>query len=148
MCPRPIQEILEGEGIQLHLNAKCIGFSKRGERDCRPIGLRRRRRTKLRGTHVLLAVGRRPNTDDLGLDKAGVELDGRGYIRRRRSIAHQRPRHLGPGRLQWKGAFTHTSFNDAEIVAANLLDNDPEAGKRPYPSLRVVHRPAARPRGA
>jgi pyruvate/2-oxoglutarate dehydrogenase complex dihydrolipoamide dehydrogenase (E3) component len=73
----------------------------------------------------LLAVGRRPNTDDLGLDKAGVEVDRRGYIVVDDQLRTSVPGIWAMGDCNGKGAFTHTSFNDSEIVAANLLDNDP-----------------------
>ncbi len=118
-----VQEILTNEGIELRLNATCIGFSKQGEEivahvDCSDES------KEVRGTHLLLAVGRRPNTDDLGLDKAGVELDKHGYVvvddQLRSSVAGI----WALGDCNGKGAFTHTSFNDYEIVAANLLDND------------------------
>ena len=77
------------------------------------------------GTHVLLAVGRRPNTDDLGLEKAGVAVDERGYIVVDDQLRTSVPGIWAMGDCNGKGAFTHTSCNDAEIVAANLLDNDP-----------------------
>jgi pyruvate/2-oxoglutarate dehydrogenase complex dihydrolipoamide dehydrogenase (E3) component len=77
------------------------------------------------GTHLLLAVGRRPNTDDLGLEHAGVETDGRGYIvvddQLRTNVEHI----WAMGDCNGRGAFTHTSYNDYEIVAANLFDDDP-----------------------
>jgi pyruvate/2-oxoglutarate dehydrogenase complex dihydrolipoamide dehydrogenase (E3) component len=119
-----IREILEGEGIRVRLNAKCIAFSKRGEEivahvDCNEPP------TETNGTHVLLAVGRRPNTDDLGLDKAGVEVDHRGYIVVDDQLRSSIPGIWAMGDCNGKGAFTHTSFNDSEIVSANLLDNDP-----------------------
>jgi pyruvate/2-oxoglutarate dehydrogenase complex dihydrolipoamide dehydrogenase (E3) component len=119
-----IQEILKGEGIQLRLDAKCIGFSGEGTEiaarvDCSEAP------SEIRGTHLLLAVGRRPNTDDLGLNKAGVELDQRGYIVVDDQLRTNVPGIWAMGDCNGKGAFTHTAFNDAEIVAANLLDNDP-----------------------
>jgi pyruvate/2-oxoglutarate dehydrogenase complex dihydrolipoamide dehydrogenase (E3) component len=75
------------------------------------------------GSHLLLAVGRIPNTDDLGLDKAGVDMDERGYIRADDKRARI-PGIWALGDCNGKGAFTHTSYNDFEIVAANLLDDD------------------------
>jgi pyruvate/2-oxoglutarate dehydrogenase complex dihydrolipoamide dehydrogenase (E3) component len=119
-----ILEILEREEINVRLNAKCIGFSKRGEEtvvhvDCEPSA------TEVSGTHVLLAVGRRPNTDDLGLEKAGVALDGRGYIVVDDQLRSNVPGIWAMGDCNGRGAFTHTSYNDFEIVAANLLDHDP-----------------------
>ena len=77
------------------------------------------------GSHLLLAVGRRPNTDDLGLDKAGVAIDARGYIAVDDQLRTNVPGIWALGDCNGKGAFTHTSYNDFEIVAANLLDNDP-----------------------
>jgi pyruvate/2-oxoglutarate dehydrogenase complex dihydrolipoamide dehydrogenase (E3) component len=80
---------------------------------------------------VLLAVGRRPNTDDLGLDAAGVETDARGYIKVDDQLQTNVPGIWALGDCNGRGAFTHTAYNDFEIVAANLLDNDPR---------RVSHR--------
>jgi pyruvate/2-oxoglutarate dehydrogenase complex dihydrolipoamide dehydrogenase (E3) component len=119
-----IQEILEREGIRVRLNAKCIAFSRRGEEtvarvDCVEDS------PEVSGTHALLAVGRRPNTQDLGLEKAGVAVDPRGYIVVDDQLQTSAPGIWAMGDCNGKGAFTHTSFNDAEIVAANLLDNDP-----------------------
>jgi len=119
-----IKEILERENIHVRLNAKCIGFSKRGEEisthvDCTTGA------PEVSGTHVLLAVGRRPNTDDLGLERAGVSVDKRGYIEVDDQLRTNVHGIWALGDCNGKGAFTHTSFNDAEIVAANLLDDDP-----------------------
>ena len=118
-----IQEIVERENINVRLNAKCIGFSRRGEEiiaqvDCITGA------PEVSGTHVLLAVGRRPNTDDLDLEKAGVSLDRRGYVVVDDELRTSAPGIWALGDCNGKGAFTHTSFNDGEIVAANLLDND------------------------
>jgi pyruvate/2-oxoglutarate dehydrogenase complex dihydrolipoamide dehydrogenase (E3) component len=119
-----IKEILEREGIDVRLNAKCIGFSKRGEEiivhsDCADGPM------EVAGSHVLLAVGRRPNTDDLGLDKAGVSMDKHGYIVVDDQLRTNVAGIWALGDCNGKGAFTHTSYNDFEIAAANLLDNDP-----------------------
>jgi pyruvate/2-oxoglutarate dehydrogenase complex dihydrolipoamide dehydrogenase (E3) component len=119
-----IQEILEHEGIHIRLNAKCIGFSRLGE------GIAAKAECvdgapEIPGTHVLLAVGRRPNTDDLGLDKAGVAVDEHGYIEVDDQLRSSVPGIWALGDCNGKGAFTHTSYNDFEIAAANLLDNDP-----------------------
>ena len=119
-----IREILEGEGIDVRLNAKCIAFKKDGNGvamslDCTegaPV---------VKGTHVLLAVGRRPNTDDLGLDQAGVKTDAKGYIVVDDQCRTNVPGIWAIGDVNGRGAFTHTSYNDFEIVAANLFDNDP-----------------------
>ena len=77
------------------------------------------------GSHLLLAVGRTPNTDDLGLDKAGIEVDERGYIAVDDQLHTSVPGVWALGDCNGQGAFTHTSYNDYEIVAANLLDDDP-----------------------
>src|SRR3712207_1545692 len=76
------------------------------------------------GSHVLLAVGRRPNTDDLGLDNAGVAVDARGYIKVDDHLATNVPGIWALGDCNGRGAFTHTAYNDHEIVAANLLDRE------------------------
>jgi pyruvate/2-oxoglutarate dehydrogenase complex dihydrolipoamide dehydrogenase (E3) component len=76
------------------------------------------------GSDVLLAVGRRPNTDDLGLDRAGVAVDSRGYIKVDDGLQTNVPGIWALGDCNGRGAFTHTSYNDYEIVAANLLDGD------------------------
>jgi pyruvate/2-oxoglutarate dehydrogenase complex dihydrolipoamide dehydrogenase (E3) component len=79
---------------------------------------------EISGSHLLLAVGRRPNTDDLSLDKAGVTVDEHGYIVVDDQLRTSAPGIWALGDCNGRGAFTHTSFNDAEIVAANLLDNE------------------------
>ena len=76
------------------------------------------------GSHLLLAVGRRPNTDDLGLEEAGIAVDERGYIAVDDELRTNVPGIWALGDCNGRGAFTHTSYNDFEIVAANLLDND------------------------
>ncbi|MCU1238575.1 MAG: h16 [Candidatus Solibacter sp.] len=119
-----MREILEREGIQVRLNAKCIAFSRQGDEivahaECEEGS------PDVPGTHVLLAVGRRPNTDDLGLDRAGVTVDHHGYILVDDQLRTNVPGIWALGDCNGRGAFTHTSYNDFEIVAANLLDNDP-----------------------
>ncbi|MGV9801035.1 FAD-containing oxidoreductase [Mycobacterium sp. NPDC003449] len=117
-----IKEILEAEGISVRLNATGIRFTKRDNGfDVTPAD----GAEPVSGSHLLLAVGRMPNTDDLGLDRAGVRTDDRGYIvtddQLRTTVDHI----WAMGDCNGKGAFTHTSYNDFEIVAANLLDDDP-----------------------
>ncbi len=121
-----IQEILQKEQIDIRLNSKCIGFSKPPVGD----GIVAHAECvagapEIHGSHVLLAVGRRPNTDDLGLEAAGVVVDARGYIAVDDQLRTSVPGIWAMGDCNGKGAFTHTSYNDFEIVAANLLDNDP-----------------------
>jgi len=119
-----VREILENEGVDVRLNAKCIGLAKRGEQvavtaDCEPSP------EEVVGSHVLLAVGRKPNSDDLGLDKIGVETDGRGFVVVDDQLRTNVPGIWAIGDVNGKGAFTHTSYNDYEILAANLFDDDP-----------------------
>jgi pyruvate/2-oxoglutarate dehydrogenase complex dihydrolipoamide dehydrogenase (E3) component len=119
-----IREIVESEGVEVRLNAKCIGFARQGDEimadvDCESGA------PQVPGSHVLLAVGRRPNTDDLGLDEAGVAVDARGYVVVDDQLRTSAPGVWALGDCNGKGAFTHTAYNDAEIVIANLLENDP-----------------------
>jgi pyruvate/2-oxoglutarate dehydrogenase complex dihydrolipoamide dehydrogenase (E3) component len=78
----------------------------------------------LEGSHLLLATGRRPNTDDLGLERAGVAVDARGFIVVDEQLRSNVPGIWALGECNGHGAFTHTSYNDFEIVAANLLDGE------------------------
>jgi pyruvate/2-oxoglutarate dehydrogenase complex dihydrolipoamide dehydrogenase (E3) component len=115
--------ILAREHIGVRLEAECIAFSrtergvtvhvdcKSGDRD-------------IAGSHVLLAVGRRPNTDDLGLERAGIEVDARGYIQVDDELRTNVKGIWALGDCNGRGAFTHTAYNDFEIVASNLLDGE------------------------
>jgi len=116
-----IKEILEAEGIAIRVDAECIRFEPRGA-DIAVIAECTSGPPEIVGSHVLLAMGRRPNTDDLGLDKAGVALDARGYITVDDELRTSTPGIWALGDCNGRGAFTHTSYNDFEIVAANLLD--------------------------
>jgi pyruvate/2-oxoglutarate dehydrogenase complex dihydrolipoamide dehydrogenase (E3) component len=118
-----VREIVEAEGIEVRLNAKCISLAKHDKgvavhvtcEDGAP---------DVMGSHVLLAVGRIPNTSDLGLDKAGVKTDGRGYIVVDDQLQTSAPGIWALGDCNGRGAFTHTSYNDYEIVAGNLFNAD------------------------
>ncbi|MBD2258219.1 FAD-containing oxidoreductase [Pseudanabaena sp. FACHB-2040] len=117
-----IQEILEAEGVHIRTNAECIAFASHPEGaivhvDCI------KGTPQVIGSHVLLAVGRRPNTDDLGLDCAGVATDARGYIKVDDQLRTNVPGIWALGDCNGRGAFTHTAYNDFEIVSANLLDS-------------------------
>ncbi|UBM08346.1 FAD-containing oxidoreductase [Cupriavidus metallidurans] len=121
-----VREILEREGIEVRLDANCLSARKDGDHiavglDCAGGA------PEVHGSHLLMAVGRVPNTDDLGLDKAGIETDARGYIKVDDQLRTSVPGTWALGDCNGRGAFTHTSYNDYEIVAANLLDNDPRA---------------------
>jgi pyruvate/2-oxoglutarate dehydrogenase complex dihydrolipoamide dehydrogenase (E3) component len=117
-----IKDILEAEGIDIVLGADDVrirksdtGFELTPRAGADPV----------QGSHLLLAVGRRPNTDDLGLEAAGVQTDARGYIVVDDQLKTNVDHIWAMGDCNGKGAFTHTSYNDFEIVAANLLDDDP-----------------------
>jgi pyruvate/2-oxoglutarate dehydrogenase complex dihydrolipoamide dehydrogenase (E3) component len=119
-----VRQILEAEGIQIRLNAKCISFAKRD--GCIAVGTQCNEGVapEVLGTHVLLAVGRTPNTNDLGLDRAGVATDERGYIIVDDQLQTNVPGIWALGDCNGRGAFTHTSYNDYEIVADNLMNGD------------------------
>ncbi len=119
-----VQAFLEAEGIAMRLNAECIGFAPHPDGALVNVDCTSGDRQVV-ASHVLLAVGRRPNTDELGLDRAGVVLDARGYITVDDQLRTSAPGVWAMGDCNGRGAFTHTAYNDFEIVAANLLDNDP-----------------------
>jgi len=118
-----IQQILEEDGVRFRLGAECISFEKRGADIAAHVTCEAGEPDEI-GTHVLLAVGRRPNTDDLGLEAAGIATDERGYITVDDELKTSVPGIWALGDCNGRGAFTHTSYNDYEIVAANLLDGD------------------------
>src|SRR5690348_15773270 len=118
-----VRAILEAEGIVVRCDAECISFEPRGEAIAVGVGCATGE-PEVIGSHALLAVGRRPNTDDLGLDKAGVVTDGRGYITVDDQLRTNVPHIWALGDCNGRGAFTHTAYNDFEIVAANLLDGE------------------------
>jgi pyruvate/2-oxoglutarate dehydrogenase complex dihydrolipoamide dehydrogenase (E3) component len=118
-----IKGIVEAEGIKVRTNATCISLAKHEDGvsvsvDCT------HGEPEVIGSHVLLAVGRTPNTSDLGLDAAGVTTDNRGYIPVDDSLSTNVEGIWALGDCNGRGAFTHTSYNDFEIVAANLLDGE------------------------
>ena len=116
-----IREILEGEGIVVRTGAECIQLAPHAEGIA--VGVEcTEGDPEMVGSHVLLAVGRRPNTDDLGLNQAGIATDSRGYIQVDDFLATNVPGIWALSECNGRGAFTHTAYNDFEIVAANLLD--------------------------
>jgi pyruvate/2-oxoglutarate dehydrogenase complex dihydrolipoamide dehydrogenase (E3) component len=119
-----IAQIFGDEGIEIRTGAECLAVDGKAgdirmQLDCTDGA------PSIIGTHVLLAVGRRPNTDDLDLDEAGVATDAKGYITVDDQCRTSVPGIWAMGDVNGRGAFTHTSYNDYEIVAANLFDNDP-----------------------
>jgi pyruvate/2-oxoglutarate dehydrogenase complex dihydrolipoamide dehydrogenase (E3) component len=119
-----VRTILEREGIQVRLDAKCIAFSPAGGGVTAHLECATGDRAAT-GSHLLLAVGRQSNTDDLGLDRAGFTVDARGTIVVDDFLRTNVPGIWALGDCNGRGAFTHTAYNDYEIVAANLLDDDP-----------------------
>jgi len=122
-----VKEIFEDEGINIRLNAECITVQKEADGsisvgvDCKDGN------NKVTGSHLLLAVGRTPNTHDLGLENTGIETDERGYLKVNDKLHTSVDGIWAIGDCNGRGAFTHTSYNDFEIVAANLLNNDPRS---------------------
>jgi pyruvate/2-oxoglutarate dehydrogenase complex dihydrolipoamide dehydrogenase (E3) component len=119
-----IRSFLEKEGIHIRTSAECIHFTPQGNDIAAGVDCTDDPSDSI-GSHVLLAVGRRPNTDDLGLEKAGVVVDDRGFITVDDQLRTNVPGIWALGDCNRRGAFTHTAYNDYEIVAANLLDKDP-----------------------
>jgi len=116
-----IADILAAEGVGIRVGAKCIRLAPHEKGVAAAVDCAGGE-PEIVGSHLLLAVGRRPNTDDLGLEAAGVETDARGYIRVDDHLATTAPGIWAMGDCNGRGAFTHTAYNDFEIVAANLLD--------------------------
>ncbi|WBH17597.1 FAD-containing oxidoreductase [Sphingomonas radiodurans] len=116
-----VRDILEREGIAVRTGAECISFAAHADGVAVNVECEEGAPSVV-GSHVLLAVGRRPNTDDLGLDAAGIATDGRGYIVVDEQLETSVPGIWAMGDCNGRGAFTHTAYNDFEILAANLLD--------------------------
>jgi pyruvate/2-oxoglutarate dehydrogenase complex dihydrolipoamide dehydrogenase (E3) component len=122
-----VRAILEREGVQVRLNATCIELTKLGAGE---VGVRldcNEGMPEVSGSHLLLAMGRTPNSDDLGLEKSGVARDDHGYILVDNQLRTNVPGIWALGDCNGRGGFTHTSYNDFEIVAANLLDREPRS---------------------
>jgi pyruvate/2-oxoglutarate dehydrogenase complex dihydrolipoamide dehydrogenase (E3) component len=119
-----IADVLRDESIDIRVNSKVVGVETRDTGIAVSIETAGTT-SQVAGSHVLVAIGRRPNTDDLGLDRAGVATDSRGYIQVDDQLRTNVPGIWALGDCNGHGAFTHTSYNDFEIVAANLLDHEP-----------------------
>jgi pyruvate/2-oxoglutarate dehydrogenase complex dihydrolipoamide dehydrogenase (E3) component len=118
-----IAKFLAEEGIDIRVNSKVVGLAKEGDQVAVTVETGAAR-SRIVGSHLLLAIGRRPNTDDLGLDQAGIKIDKHGYVEVDDQLRASAPDVWALGDCNGRGAFTHTSWNDFEIVAGNLLDND------------------------
>ncbi len=139
-----VQEIVENEGVEVRVEAECITAEKRGDQVVVGLTCETGAREAV-GSHLLLAVGRRPNTDDLGVGEAGLAVDERGYIQVDDQLRTNVPGVWALGDCNGRGAFTHTSYNDYEIVAANLLDDDPRrVSDRILTSALYIDPPLAR----
>ena len=119
-----IRSVLEAEGIQIRLDAECIGFARQPDGIVVDVECGEGP-PEIVGSHLLLAVGRIPNTDDLGLDTVGVQTDQRGFVMVDDQLRTNVDGIWALGDCNGRGAFTHTSYNDHEIVVANLFDGDP-----------------------
>lgn len=122
-----VQAFLEAEGIRFVCGARDISVSGASADQPTSVTLKAVLPTgpvEVQGTHLLVAVGRQPNTDDLGLDKAGIKVDARGYIVVDDFLRTNVEGIWALGDVTGHGAFTHTSYNDFEIVLANLLQDD------------------------
>ena len=118
-----IRALLEAEGITIRTGAECISLAM--HEGAPAIGVDcQAGPPEIFGSHILLAVGRVPNTDDLDLAKAGIETDGQGYIPVDDRLQTKVPGIWALGDCNRRGAFTHSAYNDFEIVAANLLDGE------------------------
>ena len=118
-----VRAILEREGIAVRTGATCLSVARQG--DGLAVGVACDSGTpNIEGSHLLLATGRTPNTDDLGLDRAGIAVGPRGFITVNDQLETNVPGVYALGDVNGRGAFTHTSWNDYEIVAANLFDAD------------------------
>jgi pyruvate/2-oxoglutarate dehydrogenase complex dihydrolipoamide dehydrogenase (E3) component len=118
-----IKGIMESDGVDVRLNAECIGFAKQDREVVTKLECSEGP-PEVSGSHVLLAVGRTPNTNDLGLEKAGVSVDKRGHIITDDQLRTNVPGIWALGDCNGKGAFTHTAYNDFQIVSANLLNHE------------------------
>jgi pyruvate/2-oxoglutarate dehydrogenase complex dihydrolipoamide dehydrogenase (E3) component len=116
-----VQSIMEGEGIVVRVSAKCLSVRRDGDEIVAGVDCEEEPRA-VRGSHLLLATGRTPNTDGLGCERAGIDVDKRGYIVVDDQLRTSVDGVFALGDVNGRGAFTHTAWNDYEIVAANLLD--------------------------
>ncbi len=117
-----IQKTLENEGVKFRLNATCMGAKKMDDGQiCVNVNCDQGE-PQVIGTHVLLAIGRVPNTDLLNLENAGIKTDDKGFIKVNDHLETNVPGIYALGDCNGEGAFTHTAYNDFEIIADNKLD--------------------------
>jgi pyruvate/2-oxoglutarate dehydrogenase complex dihydrolipoamide dehydrogenase (E3) component len=116
-----VADILRGEGIDIRVDTKVVGVARHGNGVAVDV-IRDGAHSQIVGSHLMLAIGRRPNTDDLGLDIAGIAVDERDFIKVDDKLCTNVSGVWAMGDCNGRGAFTHTSYNDFEIIAANVLD--------------------------
>ncbi len=136
-----IRSILENEGVRFAMGSECIALS-RARNDVHVGAACASEQPPIVGNHVLLAVGRRPNTDGLGLDVTGVQTDARGFITVDDQCCTTAEGVWAVGNCNGRGAFTHTAWNDHEIVVANLFDQDPRRSSDRVPCYALFIDPA------
>ena len=135
-----LKTVLEGEGIEIRESATCLGVEKRGEKIAVAVSTGGAK-GEIVGSHLLVAVGRVPNTNDLGLDVAGIKTDEHGFIVVDEELRTSAPGVWALGDVNGRGAFTHTSYNDYEIVAANLLDGGSRRVSDRFPAYALFTDP-------
>ena len=141
-----LQTIFEKEGIKVYLNAENFEiFPGSGPENIKVRYQQGREKKEIQCTHILLATGRKPNTDSLGVEKAQIKLDKRGFIQVNDQLQTSQPHIWAMGECNGRGAFTHTSYNDFQIVAGNLLENETKSVKDRIPIFALfVDPPLAR----
>ncbi|KTC84478.1 pyridine nucleotide-disulfide oxidoreductase [Legionella brunensis] len=116
-----VLEIMQDSGITVHLNTNCLSFSPAAEGITVHLGCEQGKKT-ITGSHVLIAIGRKANTADLGLNNTDIQIDERGMIVVDDNLATTAANVWALGECNGRGAFTHTAYNDYQIVADNLLN--------------------------
>src|SRR5262249_32524284 len=141
-----VTDILQGEGINIYVNSRVIGGARHGN-DIAVETVRAGIGSQIVGSHLLMAIGRRPNTDDLGLEIAGIAVDDRGFIKVDDRLRTNVEGVWALGDCNGRGAFTHTSYNDFEIVAADTLDHEHRRGSGRIPAYALFTHPPLGPVG-
>lgn len=134
---KEVQAILEREGVEFLLSARDAKVNKTDDGQIHVTLTSSGATHELHGSHLLAAVGRKPNTEELGLQSAGIDTDPRGFITTDEQLRTNVEGVWALGDVNGRGAFTHTSYNDFEIVAANLFDNDPRRSSDRLPAYAL-----------
>ena len=118
-----MREMLEEDGIRVYLNAKTTAVSRAGQQGIVLQVTTSEGEMSINGSHLLVAAGRVPNTDGLGLDKADVQVDARGFIQANDRLETSVPGIYAAGDVKGGPAFTHIAYDDFRILKANILEN-------------------------